>query len=183
MTTPTPAPATTAERPGRHLCWPEDPDWLDGKTEIEISLRNVRARWDADILDIDDQNVHDTIIEREDSFIVRFRVQLEGRIWHCMCGHWCFDVGFTTIGEGPDFNLSQVLPDPSKLNLRDWRGCEKRCIEVCVTVPPGTIPVERCGIVYDVAAWFELRCCGECRDASSHLAVAGYENLRQYMFV
>jgi hypothetical protein len=164
-------------------CWPGDPDWLDGPTEIELpSERYLKAYWDADILDIDDKNPHDTIIERTDTFKVRFRVQLEGRLWRCVCGSWCFNVGFTAIGRGKDFNLSDVLPDASVLELRDWKGCETRCIEVVVTVPPETIPAEHCGTVYEVAAWFELRCCDYGKE-EGELAVAGYEALEEYQFV
>jgi hypothetical protein len=36
--------------------------------------------------------------------------------------------------------------------------------------------------VYEVAAFFELRCCGYCEDEDSHLALAGYEALEEYMF-
>ena len=50
-------------------------------------------------------------------------------------------------------------------------------------MPPGRIPADRCGTVYEVAAWFELRCCGDCDDEKSHLAVAGYEALEEYQFV
>ena len=55
--------------------------------------------------------------------------------------------------------------------------------EKCIRVPACAIPVERCGTVYEVAAWFELRCCGECRDKDSHLAVSGFEKLGVYQFV
>jgi hypothetical protein len=166
----------------RFPCWPNDRDWLDGRTEIFLSTRHLRAHWDADIID-DDKNKHDNIIERKEAFLVRFRVELEGRLWRCICGHWCFNLGFTAIGKGEDFNLSDVLPDPSKLYIRDWKGCDTRCIELCVEVPGGTIPADRCGTVYEVAAWFELRCCGDCDDERSHLAVAGNESLEEYQFV
>ncbi len=86
----------TAEAPS----WLNDRDWLDGKTEIELSSRHLRAYWDADIIDVDDRNKHDTIIGRDDPFEVRFRVQLKGRLWRCICANWCFDVGFTAIGGG-----------------------------------------------------------------------------------
>jgi hypothetical protein len=158
-------------------------DWLDGATEIELSARHLRAYWDADIIDVDDKNKHDTIIERKDPFEVRFRVYLKGRLWKCICGHWCFDVGFTAIGDGPDFNLSDVLPDPSELQIKDWKGCDGLYIERCVRVPPERIPVERCGTLYQVGAKFELRCCGGCDDERSHLAVAGHERQGEYMFV
>lgn len=165
-------------------CWPWLHDWLDGATEILLpSERYLRAHWDADILDIDDKNVYDTIIERAEAFKVRFRVQLTGRLWKCICGNWCFDVGFTAIGDGEDFNLSDVLPNPSELQIPDWEGCRSRCIELCVTVPPGTIPVGRCGTLYQVGAKFELRCCGGCDEEGSHLAVAGHEPQGEYMFV
>ena len=162
---------------------PDTIDWLDGSTEIELSTRDLRAYWDADIIDVDDKNKHDKIIERKDRFDVRFRVYLKGRLWGCICGHWCFNVGFTAIGKGENFNLSDVLPDPSVLQIRDWKGCHGRYIDFTVHVPPNTIPVERCGSVYEVAAWFELRCCGYCEDEHSHLAVAGYEALEEYQFV
>jgi len=167
----------------RFPCWPDDRDWDDGKTEIFLSSKHLRAHWNAHIIDVDDKNKHDTIIERKDPFEVRFRVELEGRLWWCICGNWCFNVGFTAIGKGDDFNLSDVLPDPSVLHLNGWKGCERRCIEVCVRVPPDKIPVGYCGTVYEVAAWFELRCCGHCDDPDSHLAVSGYKALEEYQFV
>ncbi len=160
----------------------EPPDWLDGATEIELSAKHLRAYWDADILDVDDRNKHDTIIARKDPFLVCFRVYLRGRLWKCICGHWCFDVGFTAIGDGPDFNLSDVLPDKSELQIKDWKGCDGLYIELCVWVPPDTIPVEHCGTLYQVGAKFELRCCGYCDEAGSHVAVAGHEAECQYMF-
>ena len=162
---------------------PDTIDWLDGSTEIELSARDLRAYWDADIIDVDDKNKHDRIIGTKDPFEVRFRVYLRGRLWGCICGHWCFNVGFTAIGKGEDFNLSDVLPDPSVLQIRDWKGCHGRYIDFIVRVPGGTIPAERCGTVYEVAAWFELRCCGYCEDENSHLAVSGYEALEEYQFV
>lgn len=78
----------------------EAPDWLDGSTEIELSARHLRAYWDADLIDVDDRNPHDTIIERKDPFEVCFRVYLKGRLWRCICGHWCFDLGFPDPGPG-----------------------------------------------------------------------------------
>jgi hypothetical protein len=178
----TPAPTSAP-------CWPDDPDWLDGTTEIELSTRHLRARWDADIIDLDDKNKHDTIIERKDAFEVRFRVQLEGRLWYCICGCWCFDLCFDPCGEGTGFNLSGVLPDPErrKLYYKDWKGCDTRCVYVSVRVPPETIPAGYCGSLYDVGAKFELRCCCDHADdrddrCQGHLAVAGHEHLGEYMF-
>ena len=107
------AKETLSCRQNPYQPWRTQLDWLDGSTEIELSSRHLRAYWDADIIDVDDKNKHDTIIERKDPFEVRFRVYLKGRLWNCICGHWCFNVGFTAIGNGEDFNLSDVLPDPS----------------------------------------------------------------------
>jgi len=163
----------------------EKPDWLDGATKVELSTRHLRAKWDADILDTDDKDKHDTIIERTDSFEVRFRVYLQGRVWKCIAGCWCFDVCFSAIGDGQNFNLSDKLPDADKqkLHIRDWKGCDGLCIEKCVTVPGCVIPVGYCGTLYDVGCKFELRCCGCCEDEDSHLAVAGHEPQGEYMFV
>jgi len=167
-------------------CWWRDPDPVDGVTEIELpSKKYLRARWDADILDTDDKNINDTIIDHNDTFRVRFRVQLDGRLWTCICGNWCFDLCFLPICGGTGFCLYSVLPDDlkSKLRINDWKGCQTRCIYVYFDVPPGTIPVEYCGSLYEVGAKFELRCCGYCDDPDSQLAVAGHEDLEQYMFV
>ena len=161
----------------------EKPDWLDGAVEIELSTRHIWAWWDADLLDVDDKNKHDTIIERKDDFVVRFRVYLRGRIWKCISGCWCFDVGFSAIGDGPDFNLSDRLADKTELHIRNWNGCDGLYIEKCGTVPGGRIPVEYCGTLYEVGCKFELRCCGCCDDENSHLAVAGHEPQGEYMFV
>lgn len=163
---------------------PEVPDWLDGATEILLPTeRHLRAYWDADVLDVDDKNVHDTIIERVDPFEVRFRVYLKGRLWSCIGGHWCFDVCFTAIGDGEDFNLSDVLPNPAELQIADWSGCKTRYIDLCVTVPRCSIPVERCGTLYQVGAKFEMRCCGGCNDERSYAALAGHEPQGEYLFV
>ncbi len=175
----TSAPLTSAP-PTSAPCWPEDPDWLDATTEIELSKRHLRARWDADIIDIDDKDKHDTIIERKDAFEVRFRVQLEGRLWKCICGCWCFDLCFDPCGEGTGFNLSGVLtgPELKKLHYKCWKGCDTRCIYVCVRGPPDD--------PHDVGAKFELRCCDDCDDdgddCGGELAVAGHEHLGVYMF-
>jgi hypothetical protein len=172
--------------PTQPPCWPGDPDWLDGSTEIFLSAKHLKASWDADILD-DDKNPHDTIIESNEVFTVRFRVQLQGRLWKCICGHWCFDLCFTAIGKGTDFNLSDVLPDSLSDQLRvcDWTGCKTRCIEIRIDVPAGTIPAGYCGTLYEVGAKFELHCCGDCDadDKCEQLAVAGHEPQGEYMFV
>jgi hypothetical protein len=183
MSTETTSPAVVTS-PTEAPCWPGLPDWLDGATEILLpSRRYLRAHWDCDILDSDDHDMDDTIIERKEAFKVIFRVQLSGRLWKCICGHWCFDLGFTAIGDGKDFNLSDVLPDKSVLQIPNWEGCRTRCIYLCVEVPPDTIPVGHCGTLYEVGAKFELRCCGGCEEEGSYLALAGHEPQGEYMFV
>ena len=68
------------EQPVRSVCWPDDPDYLDGKTEIELpSRRYTQVFWDADIIDLDDKNKADTILGTEQAFQVRFRVEMRGR--------------------------------------------------------------------------------------------------------
>jgi hypothetical protein len=199
MTTPTTSPAdAVTQHPAtegmpiivcRRTCWPAEDDWHRAHTRIELPAeRHLRAFWHAEILDIDSRDPHDRIIERRDPFLVRFRVELEGRLWRCISGHWCFNVGFTAIGDGPDFNLSQRVPNPAEFQVPDWSGCSTLCIEKCVTVPaeaiPGdAIPGQCCGTVYEVAAWFELRCCGACGDPNSHLACSGFDRLGEYQFV
>jgi len=177
------------KHPPKSDCWPDDIVNVAGATEIFLpSEKYLKAYWDADIID-DDKNPQDTIIESNEAFTVRFRVELKGRLWKCICGHWCFDLGFTAIGDGKDFNLSDVLPAALKPDLRlcDWEGCDTTCIDLTITVPAGTIPADCCGTLYQVGAKFELRCCGDCDDddkqKQGHLAVAGHEPQGEYMFV
>lgn len=172
MTTPAPLPTQPP-------CWPNTKDWLDGKTELEEGLpRSMKAEWDADILDIDDRNRHDRIIEQDDNFVVRFRVQLQGRLWKAVTGTWCFDLGFTPIGRPTtkgSFNLSDVISNPASLCVRDWTGCKTQCILVEVTVPALAIPALEPSTVYEVAATFELESCGQ-------LVLSGMEALEEYQF-
>ena len=163
--------------------WREKPDWLDGSTEIELSARHLRAYWDADILDLDDKNKHDTIIERKDAFEVRFRVYLRGRLWKCICGHWCFDVGFTSHRRRPRLRPVRRPARPVGTPDQGLEGLRRAVHREVRHVPPDTIPVEHCGTLYQVGAKFELRCCGGCDDEDSHLAVAGHEPQGEYMFV
>src|SRR5262245_17267354 len=115
MTTPTSPP-----------CW-AGKLWREGKVELELGLpRSLQASWGADILDLDDRDKHDKIIERDDHFLVRFRVELRGRLWKAMTGSWCFDLGFTPIGKGTSFDLSEKLPNPARLCRNNWSGCETR---------------------------------------------------------
>ena len=160
-------------------CWPNDTDYLDGKSEIELPPeRFTKVFWDADILDLDDKNKNDTILGTEELFKVRFRVELRGRLWKCITGDWLFDLGFTPIGREGAFLLSSLLPGDPNFGFPNWRGCDTLCIERVVTVPPGTIklvPGEDT-VVFEVAAKVELRCC------DGHIAVAGYEALEEYQF-
>jgi len=163
--------------PEKSVCWPDDPDYLDGKTEIELPPEHfTKVFWDTDILDLDDKDLSDTIIGTEQVFQVRFRVELRGRLWRCITGDWLFDVGFTSIGPGPSFYLSSLLPGNPNFGYPGWRGCDTLCIERIVEVPPGTIQIEGDTEVFETAAKVELRCC------DGHIAVAGYEALEEYQF-
>ena len=155
-------------------CFLGDSDYLDGRSELNVPKGALKAYWDADILDADGVRP-ERIIGTDDEFKVRFRVELCGDLWGCICGTWCFDVGFTPIGEGKNFNLSTYVKK-EKFEIRDWRGCDGTCIELCVTVPAGTIPSGDCSTVYEVAATYELHCC------DSHVVLVGYEALEEFQF-
>jgi len=164
-------------------CWPDDQDYLDGATEIRVpSSAQLRAYWDADILDVNGVPPG-TIISVEDGFVVRFRVELHGHLWRCMTGCWCFDIGFTAIGDGPDFNLSDKFA-PGTFEIHDWKGCDTRCIEKSVPVPKETIPADACGTLYECGARFALHCC--CEPDHQHRGkrpiLVGYEALEEREF-
>lgn len=141
------ADATTAESPRRRPCWPDDPEYPDGYTEIDLPPeRLLKAFFNTEILEPEDEPQH-KIIHADESFKVRFRVALQGELWYCICGDWWFDLGFTPTGSGTGFDLSDVL-GREKFYVRNWRGCDTRCIEHVVYVPADTIPVDYCGTVY-----------------------------------
>lgn len=156
-------------------CWPNDPDFLDGATKIDLpSERLLRAFWDVDILDPEDEPSH-KIIDAGDSFTVRIRLELEGGLWTCVCGDWCFDLVFTPIGKGTGFDLSDLL-GRDKLCRKNWKGCDTTCIELRVQVPPDTIPVDYLGTLYECGGKFQLFCCGK------PAPVTGYEALEEFQF-
>jgi hypothetical protein len=170
--------ASSKERamPTKAPCWADDKDYLDGRTKIDFpSEKLLRAYWDTDILDPEDEPSH-RIIDAGEAFKVRIRLELVGDLWTCVCGDWCFDLRFTPIGKGTGFDLSDLLGDDS-FSVKDWKGCQTRCIELLITVPPDTIPVEKCsGTLYECGAVFQLFCCGE------RAGVVGSEPLEEYQF-
>jgi hypothetical protein len=158
------------------VCWPNERDYLDGRKEIRLaSERLLRLYWDTDIRDV--QGVRPAkIIDVRNYFDVRFRLELAGDLWACIAGDWEFDVGFTPIGKGKGFDLSDHMP-AGTMEVRNWKGCERTCIELTVRVPPNTIPAEyRDGTLYEVGGKFQLHCCGK------PAAVVGYEPLEEYQF-
>jgi hypothetical protein len=162
--------------PTKPPCFPRDPDWLDGRTELNIPASQLlKAYWDTDILDVNGVPPG-TIIRSDQAFNIRFRVELSGDLWKCICADWHFDVGFSAIGKGLNFDLSEYLPNKGDLEFNNWRGCDTLCIDITVTVPAGTVPADACATVYEVAAKFCLRCC------DGHIAAVGYEALEEYEF-
>ena len=171
----TPQPTAGAALPTSPPCWPNDPDYLDGRKELRLPTGLMRAHWDTDILDVHGVPPS-TIISIHDEFDVRFRIELVGGAWQCIAGDWAFDLGFDPIGAGNGFNLSDHLP-PGTLQVKNWKGCERLCIELTAHVPAGTIPAGTyTGSVYEVAAMFQLHCCGK------PAPVVGYEPLEEYQF-
>lgn len=157
-------------------CWPNDADYLDGRTEVRVPpSTSLKAYWDTDVIDSNGVPPG-TIIAVADAFTVRFRVELVGELWHCICGDWCFELKFTAIGDGTNFDLSDKLGQ-GEFEIKGWKGCDRRCIELVIVVPAGTIPAERCGTLYQVGATFALRCCDRDRPI-----LVGYENLKEIEF-
>lgn len=159
--------------PTQPPCWP-DP-WADGATEIDLPAESLlKARWNTDIYD-NNGVPPPNIISIDDAFEVCFRLELSGGLWRCVCGTWCFDLCFDPCGSGVGFNLSDRLPDGS-LHVKDWKGCDTQCIELCWTVAAGTIPADYCSTLYEVGATFQLFCCDK------QAPVVGHDVLGDYQF-
>jgi len=153
-------------RPSR--CWPGDD--LDGYTEIYPETPLLHAHWDSEILDTSGVPSH-KIIRVGDPFDVRFRIELGGPAWQCMSGDWVFDVRFDEQGGPADFKLSSKLP-PDALTVKDWKGCEKTCIQLLYRVPAGTIEES----VYELTSTFRLYCC------EKPAAIIGFEPKEEYQW-
>jgi hypothetical protein len=158
-------------------CFNEPGDPLDATDELIVNPANMKALWDADLLDTFGANPG-TVIDTTRPFVVRFRVELQGNLWRCMTGNWIFDLGFTAIGTGGAFDLSAKLP-AGVLNHPNWIGCASRCILVEYQVPPNTVPASApAGTLYEVGAKFQFHCCAQ----PSSLALAGFEALEERLF-
>jgi len=156
-------------------CWPDDPDYLDGRTEIRLpSERLLQAFWDAEVLDANGVPPA-SILSVSDDFFVRFRLEFTGALWTCISGDWVFDVGFTPIGKGAGFDLSDHLAADT-LAVRDWSGRGAACVELNVRVPAQTVPVEYGGTLYEAGAKFQLHSGG------APASVVGYELVGEYQF-
>ena len=157
-------------------CFPGDPDFLDGKTEINLQRGQTLVNFDTDILDVNGVDPG-TIISTADAFKVRFRLELVGTLWRCVAGDWNFDLGFDVQGGGgPSFDLSEKIP-PDQLQVLNFKGCNTQCIELVVDVPANTIPAgTRTGTVYEVNGRFQIACCGK------GAAVVGYEAKEEYQW-
>jgi len=155
-------------------CYDNDP--LDGYTEIALpSEQYLKAFWDVDIL-TSQQKPASKIIRSDEAFTVRFRVVLIGELWCCISGDWCFNLGFSSIGKGTDFDLSDLV-GKDKFWVKGWQGCGGRCVELLVPVPAGTIPTDYCGSLYECGGWFELHCCDR-----GPVVVVGMEALEEQFF-
>lgn len=160
-------------------CWPDDPHFSEGAVELRVpSSAALRAYWHADILDTNGVPPG-TIIKTGDGFDVRFRVELKGELWKCITGCWCFNLGFTSIGRGQSFDLSELV-NPSGLQLKNWKGCAYRCkdgdaskqdcfsVELTVRVPPNTIPADYCGSLYECGGRVAFYCCCDDQPQQTH---------------
>lgn len=154
---------------------PTQHDPLDGKFSIDLpSERALRAYWDVDIIDYEDQKHR--VIEANDPFTVLFRLQLAGSLWSCMHVDWWFDLGFAPIGAGTNFDLSDLV-GKDRFWVKGWHGCESdRYITLRIEVPRNTIPVEYCGTVYSCTGRVQGYCCGK------PAGLSGFEPLGQFDF-
>jgi hypothetical protein len=120
-----------------------------------------------------------TIISTHDPFVVAFHVWLRGDLWRCICGHWCFDMCFESIGGGPELCLTDLSNIEPQLSIWDWKGCAPHALHfwVVVTCPAGTIPAGKKNRLYRVGATFQML--DPCRKPAP---VVGYQALGEYQF-
>jgi hypothetical protein len=120
-----------------------------------------------------------SIISTQDPFVVAFHLWLSGDLWRCICGDWCFDMCFESIGGGHEFCLSDLPNIEPQLSVRDWVGCRPHALHfwVVVTCPPGTVPGGKKNKLYRVGATFQML--DACKKPA---AVVGYQGLGEYQF-
>lgn len=150
-----------------------------GVVEIrKPSSQSLEAYWRAELRDqygVDPGS----IISVNDPFVVAFHVWLTGDLWRCICGDWCFDMSFESIGGGAELSLSDFPNIEPQLSLTHWKGCAPgaRHFWVTVTIPAGTVPAGPKNKLYRVAATFQmLDPCGK------PVPVVGYQSLGEFQF-
>jgi hypothetical protein len=144
--------------PVESRCWPEDPDWLDGRVQLTVPFdagTSAAIVWGAELLSPDGKPLLG-VVSSGSPFAVRFRVELDDAPqWRKARGTWSFDLTFSPVGRGSGFVLSEALPD-GVLQSSGWRADEARCVEVSYTVPAGGLPSLAAGQIYEIGATIEL---------------------------
>lgn len=149
-----------------------------GETAVEIRkppADALRAYWSAVVTDPNGVDPS-TIISIRDAFKVRFDVWLEGALWRCICGNWCFELCLEACGPGPELYLSQLI-GKDKLRVEHFEGCKTKHVVLEIDVPAGTVPADACTTLYQVGATFQME--DPCGQPS---AVVGYAVLGELQF-
>lgn len=140
-------------------CWPDDPDWPGAALWRDVPLAGERDSglyFDASLLDHTGHSLPDSF-DIGQAFQVHFRTETIPRhAWNEVSGTWNFDLNFTPIGGGSEFNLSDILKG-SALQVVGWSGKGTDCVELTVSVSPNVLPGSSTPTLYQVGATMMLR--------------------------
>ena len=112
------------KKPEPSVCWPNDPDYLDGKAEIELPSEKIQLKvfWNADSsISTKEQGRHD---HRHGGGLRRsdFRAEFRERLWKCITGE-----GFSTLASSDRAGARFLSVRTASWSTATWiPGLERR---------------------------------------------------------
>jgi hypothetical protein len=131
----------------------------EGKFEVSLSNPALAGGIYADVYEVEFPDTPTSIIRSDQNWGVKIKWYLEGTLVPFVCGYWCINLYFESMGspKGPDHN-----EDEFDLRAPDHKFKLDPCLKpdkdghvwyyYDFKVPPGTIKPGHCGRPYKVVA-------------------------------
>ena len=119
--------------------------------EIDFPDFDLRAYFKAQIYEADEVPTN-RIIRIDEDWGIKLDWWLKGRWAECLCGDWCVQVHFESIGKGLEFNL------PMQGNqFIELKPCGDGHYSHDIKVPAGFVKPECCSSIYKIVASLTYR--------------------------
>ena len=119
--------------------------------EIDFPDFDLKAYFSAYLYEADEVPTN-RIIRVDEAWGIKLHWWLEGRWASCLCGYWCAQVHFESIGKGPEFQLPV-----SNTNLIELDPCGSGHYYHDLQVPARFVKPECCSSIYKIVASLTYR--------------------------